>query len=126
MAGFSTVKGRVDIYIAFHIARYIHHKSNYIAFPIAQGLARRRRQVLYCAQVEQATLPKEDPMHPDQLYSTRQLQHADLLAEAERERQASAARGSRRSWLSAVLRRWLAPAQRRGSAKDLYEPGMVQ
>jgi hypothetical protein len=42
--------------------------------------------VLYCAQVEQATLHKEDAMHPDQLYSTRQLQHVDLMAEAERER----------------------------------------
>jgi hypothetical protein len=65
-------------------------------------------------------------MHPDQLYSTRQLQHADFIAEAERERQARAIAGSRPSWLSAVLRRWLAPAQRRGSAKDLREPGMVQ
>ena len=64
-------------------------------------------------------------MHPDQLYSTRQLQHEDLLAEAERERQAGAAGGSRRSWLSAVLRRWLA-AQRRRPAEDLREPGTVQ
>jgi len=65
-------------------------------------------------------------MHPDQLYTTRQLQHADFIAEAERERQARAVRGSRRSWLSAVLRRWLASAQRRRSAKDLRDPGMVQ
>lgn len=64
-------------------------------------------------------------MHPDQLYSTRQLQHADFIAEAERERQVSAARGSRRSWLITALRQWLA-AQRRRPAEDLREPGTVQ
>lgn len=65
-------------------------------------------------------------MHPDQLYNTRQLQHADFIAEAERERQARAVRGYSRSWLSSVLRRWLAPAQRRRPAENLREPGMVQ
>lgn len=65
-------------------------------------------------------------MHPDQLYNTRQLQHADFIAEAERERQARAARGYGRSWLSSVLQRLLAPAQRRRPAKDLHEPRMVQ
>lgn len=65
-------------------------------------------------------------MHPDQLYSTRQLQHEDLLAEAERERQARAVRGYGHSWLSSVFRRLLVLAQRRRSAKDLHEPGTVQ
>lgn len=65
-------------------------------------------------------------MHPDQLYSTRQLQHADFVAVAERERLTRAARGIRHSWLIAALRRWLAPALQRRSAEHLREPGTVQ
>lgn len=47
-------------------------------------------------------------MHPDQLYSVRQLQHQDLLAEAERvrtcgERGASVAGAL--TWLAASLKR---------------------
>lgn len=65
-------------------------------------------------------------MHPDQFYSTRQLQQADLIAEAERERQARAVGGYDRSWLSSVLRLLLALVQRRRPAKDLRETGMAQ
>lgn len=64
-------------------------------------------------------------MHPDQLYSARQVQHSDLIAEAERERQARAVRGSRRSRLLAALRQWLA-AQRRRPAEDRRERGMAR
>ena len=65
-------------------------------------------------------------MHPDQFYSTRQLQHADLIAEAERERRGRAVRGSRQSWLTAVLRRWSDAALRRRPAEDRREPEMAR
>lgn len=46
-------------------------------------------------------------MHPDQLYSVRQLQHQDLLAEAERARVRRERANDRLAWGRTWLALWL-------------------